>query len=495
MSRARRGKGKGKPTGRGGGNKQSYEADEQDVEVFNTFKMLSEQFDNPDPSTYDPSELYDFPIISTEWLKKLEAHVKGEGPLPTERVNEDLLDEDKHNDQDRVFEWGKKRGHYNCILKKKIKFNKDYVLCPDAVWSMIKETHNAVTIIRRFYVDNKRFVQCGTDYEVAQVVFIDDCKSIFDLKKYLVVYHVQYYTDDKFLWLTDYLQDLHFDDVTKEDVFTYFKVDNRITAQNFFNGLKDQINDVKDDKGTIDLTFRGYPLDYDEDDGNRLYMSELFWPRSTCIILRNARYQPFVLNPQKLDLQPNPEICEYCDEKLQLTIACECKQVFYCSIKCRTKNIPLHKKFCSYAVHIEPLLELQEEYKVGSDFKFDVGLVNLGNTCYFSSVLQVLRVYPPLYKQLQSLDRNKLLELNRKELNIYPYLHDAFMRASFGGDKQYAPYLLKAAVGIKNTNVLLADGSSSGSIRTTLWSFFRASSRYFLKMAKRSTFLVSSTRL
>ena len=153
------------------GQKNTFDPDEQDVELFNTYKLLSEQFDHPDPLTYATDEYYEFPILSTEWLKKLEAHTKGQGPLPTEKINQDLLDEDKLDDQTRVFEWGKKRAHYNHILKKKLRFKKDYVICPEPVWDMLKEIFDHVQIVRKFCIEKQHFVCAPFDLETVRIRF------------------------------------------------------------------------------------------------------------------------------------------------------------------------------------------------------------------------------------------------------------------------------------------------------------------------------------
>ena len=300
-----------------------------------------------------------------------------------------------------------------------------------------------------------------------------------DLSRFLTITYVQYNTEDKFLFLVDYLQDLYFDEVGKKEKFFYGKVDNRLTGQEFIKSVKDQIislqksaNEKEIEKPVIN--FRGYPLVYTEEEGDRVYFTDLFWSRSTCVIVRSPENQPFELVPIQLGLQPEPELCEYCDERHVLKIACSCNQAFYCSIRCRVKNLGFHRKLCPYAFQIEPLLEMQEEFKESPSLQFELGLINLGNTCYMSSVCQVLRLYPPLITQLKSLDKESMLALNRRELNIWPYLYDAFFRMNFGAHPTHAPYLLKAAVGIKNPSVGSADYSSSASIKMMLWSSFNA---------------------
>lgn len=166
MSRFKKGKGNKKAPAKGG--KKSFDPDPQEVELFQTFELLREQVEKPDPNYYDPEEYYDFPIISVEWLKKLEEHTKGLAPYPEETVNQDLLDESKHNGHDRVFTWGPKRKHYNHVLKSKLKYKKDYVICPEAVWTMVKDGFPSIEIFRKFYLDKTSFQQVSIDYETVE---------------------------------------------------------------------------------------------------------------------------------------------------------------------------------------------------------------------------------------------------------------------------------------------------------------------------------------
>jgi hypothetical protein len=166
MSRFKKGKGTKKSPNKGG--KKTFDPDTQEVELFQTYELLRDQVDKPDPNYYDSEEYYDFPIISVEWLKKLEDHTKGLAPYPEEVVNEDLLDEAKHNGHDRIFVWGQRRKHYNSILKSKLKYKKDYVICPEAAWTMIKESFPSIDITRKFYIEKNSFHQVSVDYDTVK---------------------------------------------------------------------------------------------------------------------------------------------------------------------------------------------------------------------------------------------------------------------------------------------------------------------------------------
>lgn len=283
------------------------------------------------------------------------------------------------------------------------------------------------------------------------MVFVDNCVEVQDLEKYLVTYQLQYNTDDKFLWLVDYINDLHFDDYER-DKFAYYKADNRLTAQEVRGSLLSEIRDKKN-QDCPELEVRAYPLEELLEKDDKVYFTDLFYGRSTLLIVRNPQSQPFIIKPLTVGLQSDPEICEYCDEREVLKIACSCKQAFYCSIRCRIKNMNYHKKTCQHAYDIEPLYELLPELHKRDCLNYETGLVNVGNSCYMASVLQVLRLYPEFYEQIKSLDHGEMVKLNRQKLNVFPYLEEAVNRMNWSEDATYTPYLLKAAIGIKNTNV------------------------------------------
>lgn len=267
--------------------------------------------------------------------------------------------------------------------------------------------------------------------------------------------NVQYDSDDYFYWLMDNIEYYSLKDEEPPENFSYFKIDNRITSKEFVDSVSKQIIKHKESKLPEEekiIEFRGYKLDLEELE--RAYASDLFYSRSTVFIIHKDTEKYFNFKPLKLPVLADPEICEYCDEVLPLPISCDCKTAFYCSIRCRIKNISFHKKYCDQAVNIQGLLTLDEEEKFQTDKINDkLGLINMGNSCYLASVFQVLRHYQPFSDFLLSLDRTEMETINKGPLNIFPFLKDGFMQMNFTSSKEYAPYLLKGAIGVKNNTV------------------------------------------
>ena len=289
---------------------------------------------------------------------------------------------------------------------------------------------------------------------------VDDCENLEDLEKMLKLMHVQYNSDDSFDYVEDYVERTELS-IEDEDETSIFKVDNRVSGEEFLEDLRGQIfencdpKDKDEKQARPELKFRGYRMDYSREEMKKMYMSNVFLSKSTLLIVKNPKKQPFKLKPQQLGLQDSPELCENCRELKVLTIECLCSKTFYCSLGCRIKDMPYHRRTCVLADKIENLLEIPETFEAWEEPPFDYGLFNMGNTCYLNSVFNIIRHYPPFYSYIRSIDSAKMKETNLADLNIFPYLYDAFMRMNFQQrEAAFGPFLLKACIGLKNETVV-----------------------------------------
>lgn len=306
------------------------------------------------------------------------------------------------------------------------------------------------------------------------------------------VHLVQYNDDDDFAYLVDYLEYIHFD-YEEEDkpTYHYLKVDNRITATQVLESINTTLDVAEcEGKETVDIKIRGEFVDLEYHKDRKTYYSELFWARSTLIIFADPKHQPFFIDAfyPELGHTKEKEICEYCDETTHLLYSCKCNTTFYCSIRCRIKNMNTHSKHCTQATDINYLLfKQQTPYELGETYNYEVGLENMGNTCYLSSLYQVIRQYPPFYSQLQSLNREELLEkAEMGEQNIFPFMQDTFNRLNFGrdGDCTEANFILKGIIGKRDSTVGQSDRSSPSSTKMTRWSSSKVCSRSWARMQR-----------
>jgi hypothetical protein len=165
MSKQRKNKRGGRGGQKAGVGKRKVEASDEDIELYETFKMLNEQADQPDPGFYNEEDNYDFPVLSVRWWKDFEAHIKDGEPFPSGTINEDILDSHIHNRDSVTYKWGEERLHYNQVLKRKMKFRKDYFICTEAAWETLRDSLESHQVVRRFYLTDKGWSQCNPDYE------------------------------------------------------------------------------------------------------------------------------------------------------------------------------------------------------------------------------------------------------------------------------------------------------------------------------------------
>lgn len=97
------------------------------------------------------------------------------------------------------------------------------------------------------------------------------------------------------------------------------------------------------------------------------------------------------LNPDESEEEELKGYCEECVEKKPLTISCVCKEVVYCTNKCRTNDQAFHYNTCERAFDSD---DDEESEKISLELQPTAGLENLGNTCYMNSTIQALLSVP-----------------------------------------------------------------------------------------------------
>lgn len=159
-------------------------------------------------------------------------------------------------------------------------------------------------------------------------------------------------------------------------------------------------------------------------------------------------------------LYDDPEFCEYCCQRKLLEIGCGCHSVYYCSKRCRVKDSNFHGKVCKLARNMISLIAL-DEIKQKEPQTFDeearTGLINLENTCYMSSVLQVLMKYKPFMELFLKKDFSHMLNWDPESqppIKLLPFFSHTVKRiAADFNRKAYEPWVMKGAVGVVNSQV------------------------------------------
>ena len=109
--------------------------------------------------------------------------------------------------------------------------------------------------------------------------------------------------------------------------------------------------------------------------------------------------------PDSLSLTP-PEcnitgFCSRCRELSQLVYSCSCEIISYCSIDCKCEDFINHRNRCKEYSDFKN--DVKKDLARIKDVKFnngEIGIKNIGNSCYLNSLFQILKTIPIIRTEL-----------------------------------------------------------------------------------------------
>ena len=444
-----------------------FEVDYEEKQDLETFKMLNELFKDPQQYGLEDDQIYLYHIVSTKFVDKWEDYIKGKSKNPPDmKVNHDLLDKEFYSSNDYVYKYSSEKYiHLNQGLIPDLKLNRDFMLCSPDAWDIIEKKHDCVPVLRKFDLYNGKFHYLD-NIEFNYFVMIDDIKN-FDSAT-LQRYVVQWDDLDSFAQVVNRLKIEYYGDLECKDFYSFQKFDGRQDFENYYldeivTVQRNKVNDITE----VGLKFRGFPLQHDyHSNCYDLAMYDLIRCQSTILMVRSASHDEEESLQAKLyfELMEEPilpdvnEICEYCKKSREILLSCTCRHVYYCSLKCRVKDIEFHDKICSVSKNVIQLIDYEtiknaknHTLSIEYDPEVRTGLFNLDNTCYMSSILQILIRIPDFMTYLLQKDFTDMLNYDKTKpkAQLLPYFSHTF-RKIFGDCQKsaYAPWIIKAAVGV-----------------------------------------------
>lgn len=446
------------------------EVDIEEKEDWETFKMLNEIFKDPILYGLEEDQVYLYNIVSTRFVDKWEDYIKGKAKnAPDLEVNDDLLDKFFYSTNDIIYKYDNENySHLNVGIDTNLKLNRDFILCSHDAWIIIEKKFKCIPIVRKFDLYNGKFSYIN-NLEYIQFVMIDNIKT-FDIET-VHRYIVQWDENDLFSEVVDRLKIDYYNDNECLDSYSYDRFDSR---QDFDMHHMDELITLQRkevDKITeVYMSIRGFRIQNDYLDGGfyNFPLYDLLRNQATVIMVRKAKHDEdpelhakfFMELLQEPILEEIKELCEYCKRSRVILIPCNCNFVYYCSLKCRVKDINFHDKVCSVSKNVIHLLDheyvqnsLNDNLSLEYNPSTRVGLYNLENTCYMSSILQILMRMPDFMNYLLQKDFSDMLTYKKESpsARLLPYFSHTYKKM-FGdcAKKAYSPWIVKAAVGVAN---------------------------------------------
>lgn len=144
-------------------NQKNSNATPEDIEFFETFKMLNGPISEPFKYYTEYDDNYVFHIISSEWFNAYQEYIEGKKPAPpVGDINEGLIN--KNVPENEKFYW-RKRDACNTYLKKGSKFKKHYYAVTEASWDLLCDKYPSSSLFWMFELTKKGFVSTYSSLE------------------------------------------------------------------------------------------------------------------------------------------------------------------------------------------------------------------------------------------------------------------------------------------------------------------------------------------
>lgn len=365
------------------------------------------------PSTADPTFYYTFYLVDRDWMIDLRRAVDKKIKLKVGPINQDLQKQNYYEFNPKNF----LHSQTQHILRNDLHLWNDFEILTPEAWEYLSKNYDGFSIKAKFDAENGRFEE--TMRFLSFNVIIQ--KENLEFSSYLVQIKESSLTENIINFLKEGFQ-------IEDSDLTLVLVDTRANLTQILQSLN---NGVITGKNIEPQTH--YPFKFLKNSEILL----LFRTGSIEVIKPEANISGF---------------CSECRKDAKLSYYCSCIINSYCSVDCKCKDYITHRHVCKdFSTFNEDIIQDLSLY-AQDPFNFsEIGLENVGNSCYLNCLLQVLKIVPAI--------REKLIFTDLKSIEHSKFLMGFFhiMRKIqvFKGEG-LKPWPLKLAMGLQSAQFLFS---------------------------------------
>lgn len=406
---------KGNKSGHNDQKSKDNKETSKDTSIQTLFKELNEPLYKK--GYVKPDSIYDFYIVSRNWLRKFRRANKTDDMEDLHVINNDLLAynvygfENKKIDQPNEY-----------ILKNNLILDDDYEAVTDEAWNLLTTVGEHITIRKSFYVNEDYEFNDMDDSIFVNVMFIDKNK---ELHKLMLNMNKPRKLEAYYNTLLKYFQ-------VDMDMANFLLFDSRKSVKEFESAQKESILLAK----LVDTSVY-FPY-------NKL--------KDHDILIICASVTDYKLN---VDLdEKEGAYCYNCRDCTYLYYHCSCKIVSYCSIDCKYSDFLYHRAFCDKISNdVNDVLMDLKNLEQNETNEGLVGLRNIGNSCYLNCLLQAIKYNDIIRTHLATRDPQFIIDQSAFTNSLYHFFYVIWhSKRNF-----IRPWLLKIALGLKHKDYLYFD--------------------------------------
>jgi hypothetical protein len=340
---------------------------------LNKLDQLNFAADNP--SQADPEYYHSFYWVDREWMCEARRCSEKKIKMSESPINENLM---KRN----YYEFKVHNFTENCqyILKNDLRLWSDYEILTSEAWEYLTKNHEGFQIKSRFETDGEKYFETMRYLSFNLIVKNKEgelSSILIQMNETKKPKEVIEFIRSKFS--------------LGDGNFSLAIVDTRLQLNKIFHNLSK-------------LKVYGSTIDPES-----FFLFKFLQDFEILIIYENDSLE--IMKPE----ENSSGHCSLCREFAPLEYSCNCILKSYCSLDCKCEDFMIHRFRCENFTGIRSDVERDlNNVEAGQFNKAEIGLKNIGNSCYLNCLIQILKTVPKI--------RNDFITKNVKNLPESPFV-------------------------------------------------------------------------